>query len=82
MFDRLFLKHPRSVGESYAEHAAVAGSVGFTLIRAGLACLVHAAVPALFTRTGSTTITRLYFRLAGRKPTPEELPAGVMLYDI
>jgi len=82
MIDRLFLKHPRSVGEGYREHMAVAGSVGLTMIGAGLACLVHAVVPAWFTRTGSTTIVRLYVRITGRTLRAEDLPEGVMLYDI
>jgi hypothetical protein len=77
MFDRLFLDHPRSVGESYAEHARVAGRFGVTMILGGIGCLVHAAVPALCRRTGSDTVRRLHARLSGREPTPAELT-----YDI
>lgn len=68
MLDRLLLDHPRQVGETYWEHAAAATSVGVTMIAGGLACLVHAAVPALFVTTGSTTIRRLYVRITGRQP--------------
>jgi len=49
---RRFVEHPASVGESYGEHFAVASGFGLRLIAAGLACLVHACVPAWFTRTG------------------------------
>ncbi|WP_422631616.1 DUF6356 family protein, partial [Pseudomonas proteolytica] len=44
MFRRLFLDHPASVGESYAEHFGVASRFGVTLIGGGLGCLVHAVV--------------------------------------
>lgn len=68
MIDHLFLKHPRSLGESYGAHAATAAQFGTTMIAGGLACLVHALIPALFTRTGSTTVKRLYLRMKERQP--------------
>lgn len=68
MLDRLFLDHPRSVGEHYGEHALVAGRFGIAMVAGGLACLVHAIVPALFTRTGSNTIRRLHATMNARKP--------------
>ncbi|HEY0269421.1 MAG TPA: DUF6356 family protein [Sphingomonas sp.] len=67
MLGRLFLDHPASVGESYGEHARVASGVGVTLIAAGLACLVHAAIPALFKTTGSDTIRALNDRLVRKR---------------
>lgn len=63
MIQRFFNQHPNSVDESYGEHLAVAGGFGITLIVAGLACLVHALVPALFEQTGSATVERLYDRM-------------------
>ena len=60
MIDRLLFQHPRSVGESYAEHAAVASRIGARMMLGGVACLVHAIVPSLCVRTGSTTIKQLY----------------------
>jgi hypothetical protein len=63
-----FLAHPASVGESYAEHFGVASRFGLTMIRGGLVCLVHALVPALFERTGSTAIKRLYGEMVARQP--------------
>lgn len=63
MVNRLFLDHPRSVGESYLEHQRHAFGFGMTLLGAALACLVHAVVPSLFVRTGSETVTRLHDRM-------------------
>lgn len=66
MLQRLFLDHPRSVDESYAEHAKFAGSFAFWLFMAGFAALIHAIIPAAFERTGSRIITRLYGRIHNR----------------
>jgi hypothetical protein len=63
---RSFSDHPASVGESYGEHFAVATGFGLRLIGAGLACLVHACVPAWFTRTGSHAVRALAVELEQR----------------
>jgi hypothetical protein len=63
VFTRLFLEHPRSVGESYLEHQRRALGFGLSLFLASLACIVHAVVPALFVRTGSEAVTRLHDRM-------------------
>lgn len=68
MLARLFLSHPHSVGESYLVHARTSAGIGTTMLAGGIACLVHAVVPALFVKTGSTTIKRLYARLRQRQP--------------
>lgn len=68
MFDRLFLSHPRSVGESYAEHAGVAGRFGVTMVVGGLACILHAFVPAIFPRTASDRVKKLYAQMVARQP--------------
>ncbi|KEQ51640.1 DUF6356 family protein [Sphingobium chlorophenolicum] len=68
MIDRLFLKHPRDVNESYGQHFHVATRFGFLMVRAGLACMIHGLVPALFTRTGSATVKRLYGEMRQRQP--------------
>jgi Family of unknown function (DUF6356) len=59
MFNRLFVDHPKSVDESYAEHFIVAGRFGVTMIWGGLCALVHAVVPGWCITTGSETIRRL-----------------------
>ena len=63
---RSFVDHPQSVGESYGEHFAMATGFGLRLIAAGLACLVHAWVPAWFTRTGSRAVRDLACELDER----------------
>lgn len=62
-FDRLFLLHPRSLGESYWTHQRHALGFAATMIVAGVACGVHALVPAFFVKTGSEAICHLYDRL-------------------
>lgn len=63
MFDRLFLAHPRSVGENYFEHQRTALSFAVPLLGAACACFVHAFLPTCFERTGSNTVKRLYGRM-------------------
>jgi hypothetical protein len=80
MIKRLFILHPRSVGESYAEHLVMAGRFGASMIGAGLACLIHALIPGLFEKTGSAAIARLHDRMvenrrrSGRAPYAGEHP--------
>lgn len=62
MFE-FFTKHPRSVGETYLEHMEMAAGFGVAMIVGGLACLVHALVPAWFERTGSRIISHLHTRM-------------------
>src|SRR4051812_34478526 len=52
-------QHLAAAGESYGEHFRFAFTVGLLSIAAGLACLIHALVPALCTRTCSTIVGRL-----------------------
>ena len=71
MFDRLFLQHPRSVGETYFEHAAMAFGFAARLFLAALACTIHALVPGVLQRTGSLMIADLYARMvSGRRRSP------------
>lgn len=75
-----FLKHPRSVGETYVEHMAAALSFGVAMIVAGLACVVHAFLPPLFERTASRAIAELYHSLVTnrrRKPGSHELDYAI-----
>jgi hypothetical protein len=58
--DRLFLEHPREVGMTWAGHGAGAVKVGLQLIGAGLAAIVHGAVPAVFGDTASRTVIRIH----------------------
>jgi hypothetical protein len=63
LFSRVFMNHPRDVGESYWEHQRRALTFGSSLLVAGAACLVHALVPALCTRTASSAVARLHSQL-------------------
>lgn len=66
--DNPFTTHPNAVGETYPEHFRASWGVGLTLLAAGLACLVHGLMPAMFKTTGSRTIFKLNAKLTGRKP--------------
>ncbi len=67
----LFKNHPESVGESYLEHMRAALAFSFTMVRAAVACFVHAFLPFLFVRTGSSTVDRLSKEMVrGRRPRP------------
>ena len=63
-------KHLGDTGESYAEHLRFATKVGAVAIGGGLACIVHALVPGLFTTTGSQAIARLN-QLIEERPRPD-----------
>jgi hypothetical protein len=51
--------HLDEANETYFEHLRFAATVGAMAVAAGLACLIHALIPALCTRTCSLTIGRL-----------------------
>ena len=67
MIDRLLFRHPREVGESYGEHAAIAGRFGLTMIMGGLKCLAHAVLPGVQQRAASDTVDRLHRQLQQRR---------------
>ncbi|NRA31041.1 MAG: hypothetical protein HRU11_12370 [Parvularculaceae bacterium] len=69
MIKRLFKEHPETVGETYVEHAQVAGRMGWMMFVGSLACFVHAAFPFLCVRTGSRTIKRLHEAASHRVPS-------------
>jgi hypothetical protein len=74
---RLFLDHPRSLGMSWAKHGGGAVMIAVRLLGAGLACLVHAAVPAWFTQTAGKTVDRMHAHMMQRKAgasNPENWP--------
>jgi hypothetical protein len=58
-----FTEHPASVGENYFEHLRHAAGFAVSMISGGLACLVHAILPFLFTHTGSSVIVALNTRM-------------------
>lgn len=64
--DRYFLSHPRSVNESYLQHAGAAFGISLRLFGASLAALVHALVPCAFVTTASSTIKTLNAEVMAR----------------
>ena len=60
MLQRLFTEHPASVGESYGEHARMGLGFSSHLALAAGACIVHAILPFLFVKTGSSKIADLH----------------------
>jgi hypothetical protein len=66
MIARLFLDHPASVDETYAQHARFAAGFSLKLFAAGCAALVHAVVPCLFEKTASGMVADLYARTHNR----------------
>ena len=71
-----FTQHPHEVGETYGEHFMVASRFGGQMLLGGLACMVHAVLPFLCTKTGSGIIRGLHDRMVTnriRPATPEGL---------
>ena len=67
LVDRLLFAHPRTVGESYAEHAGIASRFGATMVMGGVKCLVHAVLPAVFERSASDCVAKLNGELTRRR---------------
>lgn len=67
MFARLFIEHPRTVGEGYFEHMAASLGTARKLALASAACVVHAVVPGLCKTTGSSAILKLHAEIVPRR---------------
>jgi Family of unknown function (DUF6356) len=65
--NRAFSEHPAAVGETYSEHLVTAGGFGWALLKASLACFVHAVLPFAFEKTGSFAITELHARMVSNR---------------
>ena len=65
--NRAFAEHPASVGETYGQHFVVAGGFGWALLKASVACFVHAVLPFAFEKTGSKAITELHTRMVMKR---------------
>jgi hypothetical protein len=77
MFERWFFAHPRSLNESYLEHQACALKFSFSLFAAAGACLIHALIPGLFERTGSTMVKRLHQEMVTKRVRHPAQPDGL-----
>jgi hypothetical protein len=67
MLDRLFLEHPRTVGETYPQHMLASLTVASRLFAASIKCVVHAIVPAWCKTSGSDAIVKLHTEIAPRR---------------
>lgn len=70
--NRLFLDHPREVGESYLHHAAAATRFGFKLARLTACAFTHAVVPGVHKTTVSDEIKRMADDLGYRAQVARE----------
>ena len=73
---RLFVDHPREVGETYLHHAGVATRMGLRLARLSGLAFVHAAVPGLHRTSVSTEIKRMADDLGYRAEVARETRMG------
>ncbi|MYE82594.1 MAG: hypothetical protein F4X36_12315 [Gammaproteobacteria bacterium] len=71
-------EHLDEVGESYAEHLAKASGFAAVLLIGGVACLVHAFLPFLFTRSASDRVRGLHQAMLGKAhdPARRSAPGG------
>jgi len=67
MLTRLFTEHPGSVDETYFEHLGTAFSFSMKLFFGAIVCLVHAALPFLFVKTGSNLITEMHDQMVANR---------------
>ncbi|PKQ11920.1 MAG: hypothetical protein CVT70_11675 [Alphaproteobacteria bacterium HGW-Alphaproteobacteria-1] len=66
MLSKFFFDHPRSVGESYFEHALFAGRFALMLFAAAGAALIHAIIPCAFEKTASRMIAQMHAKTQNR----------------
>jgi len=65
--------HLAEAGETYWDHMRFASGVALMLIGAGVACLLHALIPALCEKTASRTVGHLSTVFVSREALPEAL---------
>lgn len=68
----IFTDHPKTIGESYCEHFKIAFSFGFSMLMAGLACIIHAFLPFIFEKTGSNVLLKMTHQFVSRMPKIDE----------
>jgi Family of unknown function (DUF6356) len=74
VFEKLFVLHPRSVGETYLQHLASAAAFGGRMMAAGCACLLHGIFPFLFVTTGSATVRHLHDKMITHRSRQRAAP--------
>jgi len=78
--NRVFLAHPRTVGESYLEHSAFALRIAARLLLAGMAALVHAIVPCLCETTASRIILAMNADIVARRAKANQSQPATPLF--
>lgn len=73
MIDRIFLSHPRTVGESYWEHFGVAARFGAAMIWGGVKAITHAFFPSICKTSGSDTVRRLHAILVEKRSATAQM---------
>ncbi len=71
-FRRLFLQHPKEVGESYGHHFVASSTFGTRLLKAACMAFLHALWPALCKTAASDTVRQMAGELTGRAATARE----------
>jgi hypothetical protein len=71
-FDRVFLEHPRDVGETYFEHMGHSASYGWRVLNIAVCCFMHALVPSVHKTTASSRICKLADELDDRAQEARE----------
>ena len=67
MIRRIFLDHPKTVGETYPEHFRVATGFGATMIVGGIKAVLHGFFPNIFQTAGSDTVRGLHSILVEKR---------------
>jgi uncharacterized protein DUF6356 len=81
ILDRVFLAHPRTVGESYLEHNAFALRIATRLLLAGSAALVHSIIPCLCETTASRIILAMNADIVARRAKANQPQAVAPLFS-
>ncbi|CAN5236480.1 hypothetical protein BH09PSE3_BH09PSE3_12930 [soil metagenome] len=73
MIRRIFLDHPRTVGEGYWEHFGVASRFGAAMLIGGSKAMVHAVFPNLCKTSGSDTVRKLHAEMVRKRGAAAEM---------
>ena len=60
-------KHLKDAEENYLQHMGAALKISIQLMIASLQALFHSIIPALFTKSASSKIKKLYLYIESRK---------------
>jgi hypothetical protein len=66
LMDKLFLKHPRSIGETYIQHLSFALCCGVRLVSLGFCLILHGIIPRCHETTASSGMRKIADELDAR----------------